>query len=118
MARKLFISVLGTGLYEKSVYTQGDFKSSETRFIQQATLELIGSKETWTEEDSDLARKDIGAVDLHPAHRQSERIKLGGIITQTSAYEGRNSLRGTEHFTPENGFTFTYYTCINLRWEE
>lgn len=55
MARKLFISVLGTGLYEKSVYTQGDFKSSETRFIQQATLELIRCKENWTEEDSDYA---------------------------------------------------------------
>ncbi|AEA21028.1 TIGR02221 family CRISPR-associated protein [Prevotella denticola] len=51
MARKLFISVLGTGLYEKGVYTQGPFRSSETRFIQQATLELIGCKETWTEND-------------------------------------------------------------------
>ena len=101
MARKLFISVLGTGLYEKSVYTQGDFKSNETRFIQQATLELIGCKENWTEED----RVCILLTDK-------------GVITQTSTYKGRNSLRGSKHLTPKNELTTTDYACFNLRWKE
>ena len=30
---------------------KGEFKSTETRFIQQATIELLGCKETWTEDD-------------------------------------------------------------------
>lgn len=51
MARKLFISVLGAGFYENCVYVQDDFKSSQTRFIQQATLELIDCKGGWTTED-------------------------------------------------------------------
>ncbi len=51
MARKLFISVLGAGFYENCVYVQDDFKSSQTRFIQQATLEQIDCKGSWTTED-------------------------------------------------------------------
>lgn len=41
MARKVFISVLGTGFYNSGKYSAGDFVSSETRFIQQATLEQL-----------------------------------------------------------------------------
>lgn len=51
MARKLFISILGASVYETCRYVQGNFHSTETRFIQQATLELIGKKEPWTEQD-------------------------------------------------------------------
>lgn len=51
MARKLFISILGASVYETCRYVQGNFNSTETRFIQQATLELIGKKEPWTEQD-------------------------------------------------------------------
>ena len=51
MARKLFISILGTSLYDTCRYIQGDFCSTETRFIQQATIELIGRKKEWTKED-------------------------------------------------------------------
>lgn len=50
MARKVFISILGTGLYGKCKYTAEDFCSSETKFAQQATLEFINAKE-WTEKD-------------------------------------------------------------------
>jgi len=52
MARKVFVSVLGTGFYEscKYVSVKNDFVSSETRFIQQATLELIGAK-AWSDKD-------------------------------------------------------------------
>lgn len=56
MSRKVFISILGTGFYEKCAYTKEKeeehkpFKSSPTRFIQQASLELVGAN-GWTEED-------------------------------------------------------------------
>ena len=97
MARKLFISVLGTGLYEKSVYTQGDFKSSETRFIQQATLELIGCKENWTEEDrvcillTDKAKVSNWEVSSRKHPHTKEEI----------AYEGLNTLLQRMNLRPQ-----------------
>lgn len=53
MARKVFISVLGTGFYEPCKYTKGSFVSSETRFIQQATLEYLKANNNWTIRNSD-----------------------------------------------------------------
>lgn len=50
MARKVFISVLGAGLYEKCKYVSGNFCSTETTFIQLATLELLQEKTEWTSE--------------------------------------------------------------------
>lgn len=44
MSRKVFISMLGTGKYEKCRYGMGNFISGPTHFIQQATLEYIGAK--------------------------------------------------------------------------
>lgn len=44
MGRKVFISVLGTGLYNSCRYVAEGFSSSETRFIQHATLEYLGAK--------------------------------------------------------------------------
>ena len=41
MNRKVFISVLGTGFYNSCSYVKGDFISSETRFVQQATMEYV-----------------------------------------------------------------------------
>ena len=88
MARKLFISVLGTGLYEKGVYTQGDFRSSETRFIQQATLELIGCKETWTEED----RVCILLTDKAKELNWEVSSRIHPHTKEEIAYEGLNTL--------------------------
>lgn len=53
MARKVFISVLGAGFYGKCVYGKADrgFRSSETRFVQQATLEYLGAR-GWSEDDA------------------------------------------------------------------
>lgn len=48
MARKVFISVLGTGLYERCKYVSGDFCSSETNFIQFATLQYLQYKSDWS----------------------------------------------------------------------
>lgn len=43
MSRKVFISILGTGFYNKCSYVTNDFCSSETRFAQQSILELVGA---------------------------------------------------------------------------
>ena len=53
MARKVFISVLGTGFYGKCKYIKDDFVSTDTRFIQRATLELLNATE-WREADTAL----------------------------------------------------------------
>jgi CRISPR-associated Csx2 family protein len=49
MSRKVFISVLGAGLYEGCKYTANGFCSKETRFVQQATLEYLNAQE-WPED--------------------------------------------------------------------
>lgn len=85
MARKVFISVLGTGLYESGIYTKGEFKSTETRFIQQATIELLGCKETWTEDDkicillTEQARKLNWDVTVRKARCTGEEIPYEGL---------------------------------------
>lgn len=62
--RKVFISILGTSNYSSCEYTQGDFTSSNTRFIQEATLEFLNVKETWT-------AQDIAYIFLTPTARTS-----------------------------------------------
>jgi CRISPR-associated Csx2 family protein len=51
MARKVFISILGTGTYGSCKYTYGDFTAQESRFVQTATLEWIGAN-NWIKEDT------------------------------------------------------------------
>ena len=53
MARKVFISILGTGFYDACKYAKDSFISSETRFIQQATLEYLKVNRNWTTQNSD-----------------------------------------------------------------
>ena len=53
MARKVFISVLGTSFYGACKYVKGGFVSSETRFIQQATLEYLKVCNNWTTKNAD-----------------------------------------------------------------
>lgn len=54
MARKVFVSVLGTGYYGKCKYKKNEFVSTETRFIQQATLEMLYKNGTWTDRDKGI----------------------------------------------------------------
>lgn len=53
MGRRVFLSVLGTGFYNKCSYVdaQKQFKSAPTRFIQEATMEALGV-EKWSERDA------------------------------------------------------------------
>lgn len=62
MPRKVFISVLGASFYTKCRYVYGEYSSTETRFTQVATLELLThcSKDdnsydtTWNRDDQIL----------------------------------------------------------------
>jgi len=51
-SRKVFISILGTGNYNLCSYRQGDFTSTETRFIQEATLDLLRERSEWSADDA------------------------------------------------------------------
>lgn len=51
MARKLFISFLGTGFYNECTYFDQNGSYTRTRFIQQATLEQIGAWQ-WQKPDA------------------------------------------------------------------
>ncbi len=50
MARKVFISILGTGFYSECKYVTDEFKSTNTKFAQEALLESYNAKE-WREND-------------------------------------------------------------------
>lgn len=51
MARKVFISFLGTTNYQACTYTRDKKDFGPTRFIQEATLQYLLSLEKWTEND-------------------------------------------------------------------
>ena len=51
-SRKVFISILGTGNYNLCSYRQGDFTSTETRFIQEATLDFLKARSEWCPNDA------------------------------------------------------------------
>ena len=50
--RRVFISILGTGNYKPCSYRQGDFTSTETRFIQEATLDFLRARSEWSADDA------------------------------------------------------------------
>lgn len=51
-SRKVFISILGTGNYKPCIYRQGDFTSTKTRFIQEATLDFLRARSEWCATDA------------------------------------------------------------------
>lgn len=114
--RKVFVSVLGTGIYEEGVYSTGDFKSTKTRFIQKATLEQIKATE-WTEADSILifttseAKKrnwdksiekrkgKDGDVDYEGLERILDEMNLKATVEAVDIPEGKNEAEMWEVFT-------------------
>ncbi|GHT29238.1 hypothetical protein AGMMS49574_05430 [Bacteroidia bacterium] len=54
MARKVFISVLGSTNYGECFYKKGEFKSAKVRYIQEATLDYLTKNEEWNENDEVL----------------------------------------------------------------
>lgn len=78
MSRKVFISILGAGFYEECAYTDGQkpFTSTPTRFIQQASLELVGAN-GWTEEDRVIIFLTKKARELNWNKTITERKRYG-----------------------------------------
>ena len=82
MPRKVFISILGTGFYEECAYTKEKeeehkpFKSSPTRFIQQASLELVGAND-WSKEDRVIIFITKKARELNWNKTITERKRYG-----------------------------------------
>lgn len=73
MSRKVFISVLGTGFYLPCKYHNDQFTSSETRFIQEATLDGLHAGE-WKQEDTILILLTEGAKRNNWSHEINERF--------------------------------------------
>lgn len=85
MGRKVFISVLGTGVYDEGVYQkEGCAPSSNTRFIQQATLESIGAHK-WEADSLALILLTDGAFAKNWDENITSRKKFTG---ETIAYIG------------------------------
>lgn len=85
MARKVFISVLGTGFYKSCKYIDEGFASSNTRFVQTAALERIDASQ-WTADDvavvllTDGARKNNWEASIV--------LRTNFITQQSETYNG------------------------------
>lgn len=100
MPRKIFISILGTGYYQKTRYSFPEVKhnsSKETNFVQESTLLQIGGD--WNEDDKCFifltanARKDNWES---PAQVNNKFVKEGKSLTY----------QGLEKVLKDNNFEF------------
>ena len=93
MGRRVFVSVLGTGFYGECKYCTDSFTSSNTRFIQQATIEYLNVKNSWTESDCIYIVLTKKAKEtnweneqenrINPSTKQEERyIRLKEILSE------------------------------------
>ncbi len=84
MARKVFLSILGTTFYENCRYTTSDFISNETKFAQQATLEYIKAKR-WESTSkafivlTDKAREDNWDREERFNISEKQNVKYSGL---------------------------------------
>lgn len=86
MGRKVFISVLGTGLYNSCKYFADGFCSTETRFIQHATLEYLDAK-NWPSDSkayillTEKARKDNWLIEGNKRYnvKTKEELQYKGL---------------------------------------
>ncbi|MCC8186836.1 MAG: TIGR02221 family CRISPR-associated protein [Bacteroides sp.] len=84
MSRKVFISVLGTGIYEKCRYVKEDFSSSDTHFIQHATLEyLLGQENQWESTDTAIILLTDKARTCNWEHSIETRLRNGQPVEYT-----------------------------------
>ncbi len=65
MARKVFISVLGTGNYNECKYKRESFTSQSVRYIQEATLEMLLTQQQWDSNDAAYILLTEGAKQKH-----------------------------------------------------
>ena len=110
MSRKVFISVLGAGLYEKCKYQSGVFCSAETNFVQLATLNYLRNLSVWPSDSrayillTEKAKKENWIVESNQRyHNQKngyvsyvglktalERVSLGFLFEGVSIPDGKD----------------------------
>ena len=74
MARKVFMSVLGTGIYNPCIYKGKNAQSVATRFIQEASLKEIEADQ-WTADDRVYIMLTKSARELNWGKDITERVK-------------------------------------------
>ena len=77
MARKVFLSILGTGKYEPCVYVKDGKPMTETKFIQQALLEYLQSENIWTINDKAVVFLTAKARETHWSELEQAISKMG-----------------------------------------
>lgn len=77
MARKVFVSFLGTSFYGTCCYKRGDFCSESTRFIQDAMLQCHHVEE-WTENDMIIMLLTNSAKEQNWKVENNQRSKYPG----------------------------------------
>ncbi len=87
MSRKVFISFLGFSNYGACHYVREGFKSSEVRYIQEATLRYLMDQSQWTAQDAAYILLTEGAenrnwVDNGQLDREGKVIEQTGLKTQ------------------------------------
>lgn len=65
MAKKLFLSILGTGRYMPCRYRKDGIVLTETKFIQQALVEYLQKGEQWSKDDKVVVYLTQRAKDTH-----------------------------------------------------
>ena len=90
-SRKVFISILGTGNYNLCSYRQGDFTSTETRFIQEATLDFLKARSEWSPTDAAyifltptarIANWQAEPIDIYVSHEVKRYAGLEPTLDQ------------------------------------
>lgn len=95
MARKVFISVLGTGFYGECFYVKDDFKSSNTRFAQEAILDYCKAKE-WKSKDTAIILLTSKAKELN-----------WDLISRKNRDEDVVAYRGLKHIIKDMSLPFS-----------
>lgn len=90
-SRKVFISILGTGNYKPCSYRQGDFTSTETRFIQEATLDFLRKRSEWCATDAAyifltptarIANWQAEPINIYDSHKVKDYAGLEPTLSQ------------------------------------
>ena len=88
MGRKVFISFLGGGSYKRCRYYKDDYISSDTLFIQEATLNYLTINENWSDTDK-------GYILLTEGARKSNWVDNGIILGREGAFKNQTGLANT-----------------------
>ncbi len=89
MARKLFLSILGTGRYMPCSYSKDGMVLDETKFIQQALIEYLQKSNIWTHNDKVIIFLTEKARKTHWIPTSSDEEGLESLIKNKEvSYEG------------------------------